>query len=118
MVVGGLFVLTLVILGTRPHGAPAAPRRMASLGTPSAEPAPGIPIPPAVERAPGAAEEAIALDNLLSRYDGLIRLAEVRDLQSAEHDSAIAELRGLRARTYIAARRALADSVSARQARR
>ena len=52
--------------------------------------------------------EAVALDNLLSRYDVLIRLLESRTIEDPEAPApALAELRTMRARLYEASRRAI-----------
>lgn len=71
-----------------------------------------------VVQAPGAASvgtprrplpEAVALDDLLAHYDALIRLLEARSIGRSEvrADSALAQLRLLRAQTYEAARSAV-----------
>ncbi|HEX6369866.1 MAG TPA: hypothetical protein VF006_13185 [Longimicrobium sp.] len=108
-----LGIFALVLFGARgaPDGeAPPAVREA------SASTAPGVPAPratPALGAAgpplPEATPEAVALDNLLARYDALIRLLEGRSIGSPEApaDSALAELRALREQTYEAARRAV-----------
>jgi hypothetical protein len=111
MVVGPLFVLTLVILAGRSRAAPSALRPAGSAGAALESRAPALMASPALGPAQGAADEAVALDNLLTRYDALIRVAEARAFRSGGDDRTITELRGLRARTYAAARRALSDSV-------
>ncbi|HEU4457251.1 MAG TPA: hypothetical protein VFR81_29550 [Longimicrobium sp.] len=105
----GLF--TLVLFGARgaPDGQAPPAAREASAPTgqvvpaPRAAPAVGASRPPLAQPTP----EAVALDNLLARYDALIRLVEAQSIGSpaARADSALAELRALRGRTYEAARR-------------
>jgi hypothetical protein len=56
-----------------------------------------------------AAPSEAALESLLSRYDAVIRLLEMRiaEAPSASADSVLSELRTLRLQTYSALRRAL-----------
>lgn len=58
---------------------------------------------------PGDAPATVAIDNLLSRYDALLRLLEAQAVDSADVklDSAIAELRALRQQSFHAARTAV-----------
>lgn len=108
-----LAIFALVLFGSR--GAPDAQAppaaREAFASTAQIAPAPrtapviGTPRSPLPEATP----EAVALDNLLARYDALIRLLEARSIgrETSPADSALAELRALRGRTYAAARRAM-----------
>jgi len=117
----GLFALALFGARGAPDGQtpPAAREASASTGqvvpAPRTVPATGASRPPLPEATP----EAVALDNLLARYDALIRLVEAQSIGSPEAraDSALAELRALRGRTYEAARRAV-ESTSPPAARR
>lgn len=61
--------------------------------------------------------DAAALDNLLSRFDVLIRLLEARGVETGQESSALAELRALRERVYLTSRKALAETDSAHAAR-
>lgn len=108
-----LGIFALVLFGAR--GAPEreAPPAVREAPASEAEPYPapraagalGAARPPLPEATP----EAVALENLLARYDALIRLLEGRSIGSpdAPADSALAELRTLRGQTYEAARRAV-----------
>lgn len=108
-----LVIFALVLFGTRgaPDGEAPPAVRQASASAARVVPAPrtapsiGTPRLPLPEATP----EAVALDNLLARYDAVIRLLEARSIASPEAraDSALAELRLLRAQTYEVARRAL-----------
>ncbi|HEU4457316.1 MAG TPA: hypothetical protein VFR81_29880 [Longimicrobium sp.] len=108
-----LGIFALVLFGARgaPDGEAPPAVREASASAAQVVPAPrtapsvGTPRSPLPEATP----EAVALDNLLARYDALIRLLEARSIASPEAraDSALAELRALRGRTYEAARRAV-----------
>jgi hypothetical protein len=118
----GIFVLVLFAAGrAAPGAAPgAAPRVLldpAASGTPRLTEPRVLPAgtgstPPLAESTP----ETLAVDHLLARYDALIRLLETRSIDgsAAEADSALAELRALRGRTYAAARRAVIGSAPAR----
>ncbi len=112
----GIFALVLFSAGRRapdaanqppvardPEALPA--RRVPERGAPPAGGVLGSPFP---EPTP----EATAVDNLLARYDALIRLLEARSIsgQGFPGDSALAELRALRAQTFTAARQAVAAS--------
>lgn len=114
----GLFVLVLFSAGRAtpgsPRGAPAPGERTVP-ETPRIADAGGGDAaatlrPPLPEPTP----EAVAVDNLLARYDALIRLLEARSLESQapRSDSALTELRTMRSMTYAAARRAMIASLS------
>ena len=108
-----LFVLVLFSAGRAtpgpPRAAPAPGERPVPETPRMADPggghAAGTLRPPLREPTP----EAVAVDNLLARYDALIRLLEARSLEARapRGDSALAELRALRGRTYAAARTAV-----------
>ena len=108
-----LFALVLFGAGRRapdaPHPSPARGEAASSESPRRAEPpllsAGGTPAATRPEPTP----EAVALDNLLARYDALIRLLETRSIgaEGPSADSALAELRALHGRTYAAARRAV-----------
>jgi len=111
-----VLLLFLVMVGT---GRVVPDARPATRAAPLSEQVPpafrgGDPALPAAlaPRSPAAepmSPEGVAIDNLLSRYDALIRLLEGRAIgpRSTGLDTALAELRELRGRTYTAARRAL-----------
>ena len=116
-----LFLLVLFAAGrTSPPGPRAAPP-----GATGAEQAPRPAEVPTLDAAsgttraplPGPPPDAVAVDNLLARYDALIRLLEARALdgRSPRADSALAELRALRGRTYAAARQAVIAAGSPRE---
>lgn len=110
IVLFGLLVLTA--RGTAPapatvgHPPPAA----AAPSSPIADLAATLP----ANRAP----DATALDNLLSRFDVLIRLLEARAVETGQDSRALAELRALRETVYLTSRKALAETDSAHAARR
>jgi len=88
------------------------PLRSTTAASDHLDPAPAVAVkattpirPAAVTAAPGGNAEAIG--NLLFRYDALIRQVEAQAVRApdAQVDSALAELRELRTRTYAAARR-------------
>ena len=114
-----IFALVLFAAGrAEPGAAPPVVREPAGSGTTqrSSEPrvlAAGTAAGPPL---PEPTAEALAVDNLLARYDALIRLLETRAIhgRAAAADSALAELRALRGRTYAAARRAVIASAPAR----
>jgi hypothetical protein len=109
----GIFALVLFSAGRRAPDAadaPAVPRGPDALAASrvlerSAPPAGGAP----GSHLPVATPEAVAVDNLLARYDALIRLLEARSIggRGSPGDSALAELRSLRARTFAAVRSAV-----------
>ena len=111
-----LGIFALVLFGARgaPDGEAPPAVGEASASTAQAVPAPGAAQavgasrPPLPETTPAA----VAVDNLLARYDALIRLLEARSIASPEAraDSALAELRVLREQTYEAARRAVGST--------
>lgn len=118
----GIFLLVLFAAGraapgAAPGAAPSVLLDPASSGTPRlAEPRVS---PASTESSPPLPEptpEALAMDNLLARYDALIRLLEIRSIDgpAAAADPALAELRALRGRTYAAARRAVIARAPAR----
>ena len=107
----GIFALVLFSARGAPDAEAPAVAREAPASTAQVGPAPrttpsvGTPRSPLPEPTP----EAVALDNLLARYDALIRLLEARSIGSPEApaDSSLPELRALRGQTYEAARRAV-----------
>ena len=112
----GIFALVL-------FGARGAPDREAppAVREASASAAQAVPAPRAAQAVgayrpplPEATPEAVAVDNLLARYDALIRLLESWSIGSpdAQADSSLAELRALRGQTYEAARRAVTASIT------
>ena len=111
-----LGIFALMLFGARgpPDGEAPPAVREASASTAQPVPAPraaqavGASRPPLPEATP----EAVAVDNLLARYDALIRLLEARSIASpdAQADASLAELRALREQTYEAARRAVGST--------
>jgi hypothetical protein len=114
-----LLVLFVLVLFSAGRATPGSPRGVPAAGGPTVPESPRMADPGgghaagtlrAPLREPGP--EAVAVDNLLARYDALIRLLEARSLEARapRSDSALAELRALRGRTYTAARDALTGS--------
>lgn len=113
----GIFVLVVLTAG---RAAPAAAPGPAAPGTVRAAEFRGFPVGTTSGSSPAEpSPEALAVDNLLARYDALIRLLEARSIdgRGAVPDSALADLRALRGRTYAAARHAV-TSTRAGEARR
>jgi hypothetical protein len=106
----GIFALVLFGARSAPHGQAPPAAREASAS--SAHVVAASRITPAAGASRPPLPEAVALDNLLARYDALIRLLEARSIGSPEApaDSVLAELRALRGRTYEAARRTVGST--------
>lgn len=99
----GLFAVLVVTAG---RDGSRASSLAPELATPRVEHAAARELP--VASLPSQSPEAVALDNLLSRYDVLIRLLESRAIADpGDPAPALAELRTMRARLYEASRRAI-----------
>ena len=104
-VILALFAILVVASGRT--GSPADTHR------PAAQPAADRPVAPLpLHQAPESAPEATAVENLLSRFDVLIRLLEIRAVQNGHASPSLIELRALRQSVFEASARAVASEDS------